>query len=593
MNTIRILPDSVSNKIAAGEVIERPASVLKELLENSLDAGASRITVATEQAGVKLVSVADDGSGMSPDDAFLCMEPHATSKIKTAEDLNSICTFGFRGEALPSIASVSKFRLRTRTADAAEGTEIVVDGGRVTGTGPVGCAKGTEVSVRELFFNVPARRKFLSSPDTEEKHICELLYTVALANFAVSFEYFADGREVFRSPGSDDICGRISAFFGKSFMDGLLPVEFEEGGIEISGFTAKHGLTRSSRREQRVFVNGRPAESSAVFAGIKDAYSSLLPHGRFPPLILFISTNPVRVDVNVHPAKREVRFREASLFRKAVERALREALRNSQSATVHLSPEISFKQLLDASAVSYDPEEKARRREIDGVELPRMQDPPEVLPRGEGGSSGSAPEAPGGQAAGIFPALRIIGALDDSYILASSSDGLVVMDQHAAHERVMFERILKAAEARDGHVQKLLIPVTLELSGAEAAFIAKNIGEFEKLGFELENFGGNTVVAHAIPSAFPQENVISFIRDIIDGLSLEGLSKPSFLDIAKEACTSAVKAHDRLKTPEVESLVRMLASCEMPFCCPHGRPTMINISLAELQRRFGRSVVRR
>nr|HPN84738.1 DNA mismatch repair endonuclease MutL [Victivallales bacterium] len=291
MNKIKILPDSVSNKIAAGEVIERPASVIKELLENSLDAGAKHISVSISGAGIKSISVSDDGCGMSYDDAFLCIEPHATSKIRDADDLNSISTLGFRGEALPSIASVSKFRLRTRTEDSAEGTEITVDGGRVTNCEPAGCAKGTEILVKELFFNVPARRKFLSSPEAEEKRVVEMLYTLAIANFAVSFEFSSEGKELFNSPGDDLPDSRLISFFGKSFFENLLPVEFEESGIKISGFTAKHGFSRSSRREQRIFVNGRPADSAVIYSGIKDAYASLTPHGRFPPIIILVHVN--------------------------------------------------------------------------------------------------------------------------------------------------------------------------------------------------------------------------------------------------------------------------------------------------------------
>ncbi len=587
MNKIKILPDSVSNKIAAGEVIERPASVVKELIENSLDAGADKIKVMIEDAGIKLIAVSDNGCGMSTDDAFLCIEPHATSKIKNAEDIMSISTLGFRGEALPSIASVSRFRLRTKTEESFEGTEIVVDGGKVSYCGPAGCAKGTEILVKELFFNIPARRKFLSSLETEEKHVSELLYTVALANFAVSFEFHSNGREVFSSSGDDVPNSRLISFFGKSFFENLVPVDFEEGGIRISGFTAKHGLTRSSRREQRIFVNGRPVDSAVVYAGIKEAYSSLVPHGRFPPLFIFINTNPARVDVNVHPAKRELRFREPSLFRKAVEKALRESLRNSQSSTLHLSPDISFKQLIDASFVSYDPVQKERLKEINRTELPLQDNFSEHDTITGKVAHGAFPTQDGE----LFPQLRIIGVLDDTYILASSSDGLVIIDQHAAHERILFEKLSKAAESQESHMQKLLLPVTMEMSGAELNFISKNLANFEKLGFELEKFGGNTLIAHAIPSVFPQENVISFIREVVDALSSDNMTiKPSYIDIAREACSSAVKARDRLKMPEINSLIRMLSQCEMPFCCPHGRPTMINISLSELQRRFGRSV---
>ncbi|HRR06490.1 MAG TPA: DNA mismatch repair endonuclease MutL, partial [Victivallales bacterium] len=357
-NKIIILPDPIINKIAAGEVIERPASVLKELIENSLDAQSNRINIIVDGAGVKFISVTDNGCGMSADDALLCIEPHATSKITAAEDLNTIQTFGFRGEALPSIASVSKFRLRTRTHDSKEGTEIFVNGGKLIESKPTGCPEGTEVTVRELFFNVPARRKFLSSPQVEEKHILELLYTIGIANFTVYFEYHSNGKLIFSSLASNDLKSRITEFFGRTYFQNLIPVEYEEEGIEVQGFTAKHGFYRTSRREQRIYINKRPAESNVIFAGIKDAYYSLLPQGKYPPVILFIKTNPVRVDVNVHPAKREVKFREPLLFRKVVEKALRESLRISQSPAISINTPLPLKQLLDASSISYIPKDE-------------------------------------------------------------------------------------------------------------------------------------------------------------------------------------------------------------------------------------------
>jgi len=293
------------------------------------------------------------------------------------------------------------------------------------------------------------------------------------------------------------------------------------------------------------------------------------------------------VDVNVHPAKKEVRFREPSVFREAVGKSIREALRNSQSSSVHFSSDISFKQLLDASLVKYDPEKKESERRFDGADLPMIENTGE---RGEKPENSLPPES-GIKDVELLPPMNIIGSLDDTYILAASVDGLVIIDQHAAHERILFERLVKSAESKENHAQKLLIPVTMEMSGAEVAFVRKNYGEFEKLGFELDNFGGNTVIVRAIPSVFPQENVISFIRDIVEALSSDaGSVRPQHLDIAREACSSAVKARDRLKTPEIHQLIKMLSECEMPFCCPHGRPTMINISFSELQKRFGRSV---
>ncbi len=591
MNKIRILPDNVSNKIAAGEVVERPASVVKELLENSIDAESSEIKIAVENAGLRAILVSDNGLGMSYDDALLSIEPHATSKITSAEDLSRIITFGFRGEALPSIISVSRFRMRTKTEGASGGVEIFVEGGSVSRCEPIGCAKGTEISVRDLLFNVPARKKFLRSDGTEENHITETVYSLALANPSVSFELIFDARRIFNSPGSGSLVSRIRSFFGKSYVENLLPVEFNKSGINISGFVAKHGNTRSSRKEQRIFINDRPADSPVIYSGIKNGYGSIVPHGRFPPVMLFIKTDPARVDVNVHPAKKEVRFREAPLFVAAVEKAIRETLRNSQNSTVHISPEISLRNILDASTISYDQAKKEEERR--GKSLPDIfQDAEFQKDSGEGAKEhqGKEMDSEAEKQAVDFPVFDIIGSLNDTYILASSPDGLVIIDQHAAHERIMFEKITGDVKNNRAVSQDLLIPITIELSGAELEFIQKNREEFLKTGFQIEKFGGNTALIHAIPASLPQENTASFIIEMVENLLLEAKGgKINYNAIAREACSSAVKAHDKLQTLEIRNLLRLLAKCEMPFCCPHGRPTMINISRGELEKRFGRS----
>jgi DNA mismatch repair protein MutL len=597
MNKIKILPDSVSNKIAAGEVIERPSSIVKELLENSLDASASSIKIIIETSGTKLISIIDDGEGMDQDDAILCIEPHATSKIKNAEDLFTIHTLGFRGEALPSIAAVSKLRIRTKPEGKNEGTELVIEGGKILSCSPAGCAKGTEVCVKDLFFNVPARKKFLRTLAVEEKQIIETIYSLAIANPDVSFELISDSREIFNSQGNKNFSSRIRTFFGKSAAENLLPVNFEEAGITISGLTAKHGYTRGSRKEQRVFINRRPAESPPVFAGIKDAYGSIVQHGRFPPVILFIDTDPSRVDVNVHPAKKEVRLKEPSLFKMLTEKALRETLRNSQHSTVHLSPNISLRNILDAAVVTYNPSVEKKKWETDSFLYSGQTD----KKGGDADRTEKKDDSPESSFDSVlpaqekeFPSLRIIGSLDATYILTSSPDGLVIIDQHAAHERIMYEKLLETLKDKRQYSQKLLIPITLELSGAEMEFIVKNSGEFAKVGFQIENFGKNTAIINGIPVGFPQDNITAFISDILDDLVSESKNgRTGELEIAKKACSSAVKAHEDLTLPEIENLIQMLAKCEMPFCCPHGRPVLINISIRELEKRFGRGVGRK
>ncbi len=609
MSAIRILPDEISNRIAAGEVIERPASIVKELMENSVDSGADKISVTIEGAGVKLVSVSDNGCGMDPDDALLCLEPHATSKISSADDLNSIRTFGFRGEALPSIASVSRIRIRTRTKEMLEGTEVVAEGGSVYSAKPVGCAPGTEISVRDLFYNTPARKKFLHSRSTEEFHIQEVFCATALANRKVSFVLNVDGVEVFGSPAAASLSPRIRTFYGKGMEENLIPVAHEQSGIKIEGFIARHGFTKTSRREQRVFVNGRPIESPAVYAGIKNAYGSLIPPGRFPPVVLFLLLDPARADINVHPAKREIRFREPGLVTAAVAEAVRETLRVSQTPTVFVDSSLSLKSVLDSAVVNYVPKGSPHHGAGD-LDFMLQQPPISIQQKKIAGmvktaSSLEAADAPSTEepslpeesqlqdkASDFSEAFNVtvLAFLDDTYILASSANGLLVIDQHAAHERILFERILSAAKTGEGASQKLLIPVTLELSPAETAFVKKNTEPFEKLGFEIEIFGNSTIVLNSIPEAFSQDNVGGLFTDMVTALVEQGRAgqKINEAAIARAACKNAVKSHDRLSRPEAEEIIRQLSRCELPFSCPHGRPTIINISFQELEKRFGR-----
>ncbi|MDD2524637.1 MAG: DNA mismatch repair endonuclease MutL, partial [Endomicrobiaceae bacterium] len=327
MGKIRVLPEHVCNRIAAGEVIERPASVVKELVENALDAGALTVRVNIEKSGTKLIAVSDDGSGMDPDDALQCLEPHATSKIFTEKDILEISTFGFRGEAVPSIASIARFTIRTRQKESLEGTEVTSIGGKVVSAAPAGCAPGTEMIVKDLFFNTPARKKFLRSGPTEDSHIQESLMMLSLSNPHVSFELVMDGRKAFSSPASDTLLPRIRSFFGQEMEKGLMPLKYSASDIKVSGYIARHGFTRTSRREQRIFINGRPVEALPVYQGIRDGYGSLVEKGRFPPVLLFLRVDPLMIDVNVHPAKRDIRFKNPQLVSSVVSEAVRSTLR--------------------------------------------------------------------------------------------------------------------------------------------------------------------------------------------------------------------------------------------------------------------------
>ncbi len=600
MGSIRILPDSISNRIAAGEVIERPASVVKELLENAIDAGADKITVQIENSGTKLISVTDNGRGMDPDDAILCLEPHATSKISHAEDINRIYTLGFRGEALPSIASVSRLRLRTRRKNDIEGTEVYIEGGKLTDSVPVGCAPGTEINVRDLFFNTPARKKFLHSKGTEERHIQETLWSLALGFPLVSFELLMDGRIIFSSPSDKNILSRIQTFFGKEMPENLIPVENSGSNLKISGHMARHGFTRNSRREQRIFVNQRPVESAALYAGIREGYGSLTNDGRFPPVFLFIEMDPGFVDVNVHPAKREVRFREGRLVTSFISESIRDALRNSQAPTMSVSSDLQFRSILAGAGISYAPKKQLQdtgmfdgnmsRPVLENIQLPPVCEENNNRSESDGQTPPPAQACVEPEEHSAVSELKILAFLDETYILASSKNGLVIIDQHAAHERVMFEKILNTVGKMEIISQKLLIPITIELSRSEVLFLGKYSSYFSKLGFEFESFGANTVIVNSIPSGLTQENLRGLFSDMLSLLMEEGKTsgKIDEASIARAACKHSVKAHDKISFEEAQSLLRQLSRCELPFSCPHGRPVIINISYRELEKRFGR-----
>ncbi len=614
MSIIRILPDEISNRIAAGEVIERPASVLKELLENSIDALARSMSVVIEGAGSRLVSVSDDGIGMDQDDALTCLEPHATSKIASADDLNIIHTLGFRGEALPSIASVSRMRIRTRRSHDLQGTEVVCEGGFLRSSDPVGCAPGTEISVRDLFYNMPARKKFLFSDSTEEKHIFDCFIAIALGRADASFSLKIDGKIVQMSPGAGDLRPRIRDFFGKSAEENLIGLDSSSDGISVHGFVAKHGFTRPSRRDQRIYVNKRPVEAQCVFSGIKDAYSGLVQDGRYPFVILFIEMDPSRVDVNVHPAKRELRFREPRLVTSLISKAISETLRNSQTPTVFIQSQIPLRSALAAATVVHHPKAEPN------PELPHLSKkllspilpPPLSSFAKNAGTPAHEAKAPAANiedkqlavqdsatkiqseaSCGAFSDqfdLEILGFSGATYIVCSSESGIVILDQHAAHERILFEEILRNSKLESPASQKLLLPVVVELHPSEAAFLKKNAGAFDSLGFDIEPYGNDSFAINAIPQALRQENVAGMMEDMLSDLfeqikSAEGLSSAQ---IAKAACSHAVKAKEKLSLEEARALLTRLSLCELPFSCPHGRPTVIHVSFRELERRFGR-----
>jgi DNA mismatch repair protein MutL len=661
MNRIRLLPEQVANQIAAGEVVERPASVVKELVENSLDARASHISVEIHAGGRSVIRVMDDGLGMSRDDALLCLERHATSKIQRAEDLSEISTMGFRGEALPSIASVSRFTLTTREGDSEnpEGTEVIVNGGRIMTVKSCGSAPGATVEVRQLFFNLPARRKFLRAEETESAHIQHYLTLAALAHPGVAFDFSKDGRIIWQLPAVrtenrlDALRERLRALSGGEPQ--LLAVDFhaeldaevsEAGGSDPSvepskssfgvwGFIGAPGVSRSTREDQHIFVNRRPIENRGINFALIEAYHTSLMKGRYPVCCLFLEINPGEVDVNIHPSKREVKFHRERAVRQLLTRAVRETLLafhapapKAQTASNQVSPQpeqaAANLELTAAEASHATPAAtpdlpsfpKLSRPlanwpapQRDPSAWPKQNAPPQIAPEpapperaGAGDSLPlRSPEAsPVVSAAPKLPTpllqvpLRLVGVIGRLYVVLESDRGLVLLDQHAAHERVLFEQMLKRMEtAGVAPSQRLLLPQTVELAAREAQFLREQLGTLSRLGVGLGEFGEHTFLLDALPPFVKVGDPRRFILELVDELKAAGQAVNTLrlgeLVIAKTVCRHAVKANDPLAGPELENLIEDLRHCEMPYTCPHGRPTLIEMNFRELEKKFGRS----
>ena len=611
MSRIVLLSEDVASQVAAGEVVERPASVIKELVENSIDAEATRIEVMIRRGGISYLRVIDNGTGMDRDDALLCLERHATSKIRTGHDLAAIRTLGFRGEALPSIASVSRFRLATRERDALAGTEIVVNAGRIEHVRDGGEAPGTQIEVRSLFYNLPARRKFLRTENTESSHVEHQLHVQAIGHPHVGFTFIADDRIVYQLPPADHLRDRIRDLCGAGLAADLLEVpEFATDSICVRGFVGKAGVSRSTRAQQLVFLNGRAVENATLSYAMREGYHTALMKGQHPVTFLFIDMDPAAVDVNVHPSKRDVRFRDAAAIREAITEALRRTLESDRA---------SWSQTFRAASPANAPveetlpliparEQVALRR--DWSTLPTVA-PPEIAPipsaMPTAPSSTTEPTPPVPQAFALRTAthdtppeldpardFKILGVLGRLYVLMENAAGLVLVDQHAAHERILFEEMRRRMETQGVPTQRLLLPLTLQVTPRDADWLNQHIDLLQRAGLGLEPFGAGTFKIDSLPTFLRSGDPSQLLRDIIDDLR-EASAQGSRLRlgeemIAKTVCRHAVKANDYLREPELVRLIQDLLACELPYCCPHGRPTMIQMSYSELEKKFGRKV---
>jgi len=614
MGKIQPLPEKVINQIAAGEVVERPSSVIKELVENALDAGASFIEVEVQEGGAKLLKVSDDGEGMTPEDAKLAVQKHATSKIHRAEDLSALHTFGFRGEALSSIASVSHFELLTNPAGALSGTSIRIKGGTSPKVMEASRPQGTTISVSNLFFNTPARLKFMKKQSTEENHIVLVMTTYALAFPKVGFKLTLDGREALRvSPG--EMKDRLSRVFSKDIASSLLPFGSESSGIKVSGHVSAPTITRPTRENMLFFVNRRWITNPSLGHAVMTAYHSLLPTRKFPVAVVFLEVPEDQVDVNVHPTKREVKFAKDRDVYDAVVRGIRSALLGATgSLQVPVSTSYAgerpesfpnpYSALREAAQGSFQPSPGTL---APGAQ-PNLYDKlAERHPVSQERSFAQAQEALGGMGFGkgtlsarkIDPQVELynFNQLFNTFIIFQSDSEMFIADQHTVHERLNYERLMTKVREKALEVQPLLVPVTLELSAKEAQVLRGNMETLLELGVEAAPFGGNTFVVRSVPADLAGKDVLKLVRDLVEDLGVQeaaGTRAGNRLDAAREraatflSCRSAVMAGDRLNQDQMKALIDDMRQANLPFTCPHGRPTIMSIPLSELYRRFDR-----
>ncbi|MFN8060832.1 MAG: DNA mismatch repair endonuclease MutL [Vicinamibacterales bacterium] len=609
MSKIQRLTPSLANQIAAGEVVERPASVVKELVENAIDAGARRIDVTIDMGGKRLIRVEDDGEGMDAEDARLALERHATSKLRRPEDLEAITTLGFRGEALPSIASVSHFTLRTRTAASPAGVEVRVDGGAMSGTRDIGAPIGTAIEVADLFYNLPARRKFLKSDAAEAAQVSRLMTQLALVYPEVGFSLVSAGRRVLQAPPARSIADRFFQIFGE--RDDLVTVSKSAGGITVTGFAAALADQGPVRGAQNVFVNRRIVKDRTIAHAIVAAYAGATIKEKSPEVHLFIELPPDRVDVNVHPTKAEVRFLESSLVHEVLRRAIGEALGTPAVPELRLEPS-SLAPSLDAPRLpgvfagavfpqrwrdeggaatdAWRPAASGAREE----EVPSAWQRPGAAASLVGGVR--ADEGPLATAsAAAVDALRPmvpLGQFRDTYIIAVDAEGISIVDQHVAHERILFEQVLERLTTGAVESQRLLVPVVLELSPGQLGALANHRTELARLGFEVDEFGGRSVRAHAVPAVLTRDGAEAGIRALAD--DLEGLDRRASVDAAMRqiaattACHAAVKANYPLTFEKMQFILDELRRTAYSTVCPHGRPVMLRLSRREVEKNFQR-----
>lgn len=645
MGKIIILDENTCNKIAAGEVVEKPASVVKELVENSIDAGADNISIEIKNGGIKYIKVTDNGSGFDNDDVEIAFERHATSKIRSAYDLDAISTLGFRGEALASIAAVSNIRLVTRTKDNPHGMLVEVSGGLLKDVRQTGCPVGTTIIVKDLFFNTPARYKFLKKDNTEAGYVSDIVNRIALGNPDVSFSFTNNGSKVIHTPGNNDLLSTIYSVYGKDTAKGVVQIQYEDERVKITGFAGKPEIARSNRNHQSVFVNGRFVRSKVITSAVDQAYNTLLMKKRYAFIVLKIQVNPLLIDINVHPSKMEVKFsNEQDIFRSiyhAVNNAIlsqspikevyadkffdksyklydgKQAVEKYNQQKLSIGPRISIHESSQPiNYYAFSENSKAEKKKVETEPVPECEKESKQMPASlsEQGQLFkqkivSAPEqeyvfkqeiAPISeqeqvlkQEHQILSEMKIIGQAFSTYIILQGSDHLLLIDQHAAHERIMFERLKNHYDNNEPLVQALISPVVLNLTYQECKLLEDEKDFLQRMGYIYDEFGNNSIILRSVPFGCDEDGVKETFMQVVDQLGNPG--REDTFAAADEilytiACKAAVKANKRLNEIEIRKVLEDLSKMDNPFTCPHGRPTIIKIGKNELEKMFRRIV---
>ena len=619
MGKIKVLPEVLAHQIAAGEIVERPASVAKELLENALDAQARRIIVEVEEGGKRSISVCDDGHGMSEEDAQLAFQHHATSKIRSFDDLTRVRTLGFRGEALPSIASVCRLELRTieqrkANGDSPLGTEVKLEGGVLQAVKPVSWPVGTEVKVEDLFFNVPARRKFLKTRSTELSHLSRQTTQYALAYPEVEFQLSHNQRLVFHATCTSDLQSRIYQLLGEAFLESLVPVKYEKNGIRVSGWTSLPHEQRSRNSSQFLYVNGRMVKDRVLTHAVRLAYQDRIPAGTYPPVILLMEMDPEGIDVNVHPCKTEIRFRDSNSVHRAVYHGIEEALLVQRSRAFQRAPAIAGQPWRGGAPGQPAPPSPSKgphsdagwrkktefsipfphRPAADGADVAHTSWPSPLDPAGDGPVHKD--DIPETDYVSSVPV--VLGQFVESFLVAADRDGVILVDQHVAHERILYDQALDALQAPQGcAMQRLLIPLTYELGTPEKPLLAEFLEKLNANGFEVEPFGPQTVVIKGVPFFAKECDARLLIQEILEGLQLSRLEPHQGNALNRRlrekiaissSCRAAIKINTQLSTEKMQWLLDELFRCQNPFTCPHGRPIVLRMGIEEVLRGFKR-----